>query len=83
MWDISYDSITLKSYVVEGIMEYDTFLKDAVVKAPDVINYAEMSKTLIDEYTIPWRDLSASSTSQVSESSEAEEAVEENATTEE
>ena len=83
MWDISYDSITLKSYVVEGIMEYDTFLKDAVVKAPDVINYAEMSKTLIDEFTIPWRDFSASSTSQVSESSEAEEAVEENATTEE
>lgn len=83
MWDISYNSITLKSYVVEGIMEYDKILKDAVVKAPDVINYAEMSKTLIDEFTIPWRDLSVSSTSQVSEQNETEEVVEENVTTEE
>ena len=42
-----------------------------------------MSKTLIDEFTIPWRDLSASSTSQVSEQNETEEVVEENVTTEE
>ena len=40
-----------------------------------------MSKTLIDEITIPWRDLCVSSTSQVSEQNETEEVVEENATT--
>ena len=42
-----------------------------------------MSKTLIDEFTIPWRDLSVSSTSQVSELNETEEVAEENETTEE
>ena len=58
----------------------DNVLKDAVVIPPDKIDYSKMSRTLIDEYTIPWRDLSVSSTSQVSEQSKTEE---ENATTEE
>ena len=77
MWDISYDSITLKSYTVHGIMQMDSVLKDAVVIPPDKINYAEMSRVLIDEYTIPWRDLS------VSPASQADDVAEENETTEE
>ena len=77
MWDISYDSITLKSYTVHGIMKMDDVLKDAVVIPPDKINYAEMSRVLIDEYTIPWRDL------RVSPASQADDVTEENETTEE
>ena len=56
MWDISWDSISVKSYVINGIVDYDEYLKDAVTKHPDEIVYANMTKEIIDEFTIPWKN---------------------------
>ena len=57
MWDISWDRISVKSYVLNGIVDYDTYLADAVMKRPDQINYADINKEIIDEFTVEWRDI--------------------------
>ena len=59
MWDISWDSISVKSYVVNGIVDYDNYLKTAVMKRPDEVSYEEMTRETIDSFTIPWRDMSS------------------------
>ena len=58
MWDISWDKITIKSHIVKNIMEFDDFLKDAVIIKPDVIDYSKMYKETIDSFEIKWKDLS-------------------------
>ena len=60
MWDISWDSISVKSYVLNGIVDYDDYLADAVMKRPDQVDYSEIEKEIIDEFTIPWRDIPSS-----------------------
>ena len=69
MWDISWDSISIKSYVVNGIVDYDNYLKTAVMKRPDEVVYEDMTRETIDEFVIPWRDMSSvvSSTLEVKE----------------
>ena len=69
MWDISWDSISVKSYVVNGIVDYDNYLKTAVMKRPDEVVYEDMTRETIDEFVIPWRDMSSvvSSTLEVKE----------------
>lgn len=59
MWDISWDSISVKSYVVDGIVDYDNYLKTAVMKRPDEVVYEDMTREVIDEFVIPWRDMSS------------------------
>ena len=75
MWDIGWDSITVKSHVVHGIVDYDDYLLDAVMKRPDQVDYSTMTKETIDEFTIPWRDIpcSVSTTSVVGEEETEEE----------
>ena len=72
MWDISWDSISVKSYVLNGIVDYDTYLADAVMKRPDQIDYRDINKELIDEFTIKWRNIPQTSIASISDLSEEE-----------
>lgn len=73
MWDISWDKISVKSYVLNGIVDFDSYLADAVMKRPDQINYADVNKEMIDEFEIKWRNIPQTAISSVSEVSEDEE----------
>ena len=67
MWDISWDKISVKSYVLNGIVDYDTYLADAVMKRPDQIDYSDVSKEIIDEFEIKWRNIPQTAITNVSE----------------
>ena len=67
MWDISWDSISVKSYVLNGIVDYDDYLADAVMKRPDQIDYRDINRELIDEFTIKWRNIPQTEVTSVSE----------------
>ena len=67
MWDISWDSISVKSYVLNGIVDFDDYLADAVMKRPDQIDYRDINKELIDEFTIKWRNIPQTEVTSISE----------------
>lgn len=72
MWDISWDRISVKSYVLNGIVDYDDYLADAVMKRPDQIDYREINREIIDEFTIPWRNIPQTNVASISDLSEEE-----------
>lgn len=57
MWDIGYDKISVKSYALNGIVEFDEILKDAVVIQQDKMDYSKVNKELLDSFEIPYRKL--------------------------
>lgn len=57
MWDISWDKISVKSYVLNGIVDYDSYLADAVMKRPDQIDYSQITREVIDDFEIKWRNI--------------------------
>jgi uncharacterized short protein YbdD (DUF466 family) len=57
MWDISWDKISVKSYVLNGIVDYDSYLADAVMKRPDQIDYPQITREVIDDFEIKWRNI--------------------------
>ena len=57
MWDIGYDSISVKAYALNGIVEFDEILKDAVVINPDKMDYSKVTKEVLDSFEIPYRKL--------------------------
>ena len=69
---ISWDSISVKSYVLNGIVDYDDYLADAVMKRPDQIDYREINSEIIDEFTIKWRNIPQTEVTSISDLSEEE-----------
>ncbi len=57
MWEINYNSIKLKTYELKGIVEFDDILKDTAIIPPHLFDYDNVTRELIDEYTIEWKDI--------------------------